>query len=84
VFRVAGDLSFSGSMLLRPHTLRECALDAGRPGALNTLADLDDESLEDMLSILNKEAKARKRSKRPLLAASQPCTFQNTFYCFKK
>jgi hypothetical protein len=53
-----------GSMLLRPHTLNECALNASTPNTLGGLADLDDEALELLLHTLNKELGSRGRSTR--------------------
>lgn len=50
-----------GSLLLRPHTLRECALDGG---GTTSLGNLDVETLEEMLNLINEEFKCRKGGKR--------------------
>jgi hypothetical protein len=49
-----------GSLLLRPRTLRECGLDAGRATALD---DLDDQTLEEILRLMNETVKSRKSRK---------------------
>lgn len=61
-----------GSLLLRPHTLNECALNASASDSLGGFADLDDETVERLLHTLNKEAASRRRpaGKRP--AAKRP------------
>ena len=49
-----------GSMLLRPHTLRECGFDGNGSSPLNCLESLDDQSLGNLKDMVEKLVRTRK------------------------